>query len=306
MGTPLTSYTCPISKNQAAELKSLLVVRGYEFVEKPYSIYSAKKERLNVTVYEKGPKILVQGKATEDFVKFVLEPEILKEASLGYEEVNNPEMFQPHFGIDESGKGDFFGPLVIAGAFTNQEIARSLMDGGIMDSKRITSDTKIRKLAAQIKETPGISFEIISLRPVKYNELYASFANLNRLLAWGHATVIANLLTKRPDCPRALSDQFANPRELQRALKKKNCDIDLQQRTKAESDIAVAAASILAREKFIDWIDAASEEYGITIPKGASVQVKKAGRKLIQDHGPEILKKMAKVHFKTARDISKS
>jgi len=303
MGTPLTSYTYPISAEQASELQSLLELRGYEFVEKPYSLFAAKKEKLNVTVYEKGPKILVQGKATEDFVKFVLEPEILKEASLGYEEEKNPEMFQPHFGIDESGKGDFFGPLVIAGAFTTGETARSLMEGGIMDSKRITSDTKIRKLAALIKETQGITFEIVSLRPEKYNELYASFRNLNRLLAWGHATVIQNLLAKQPDCPRALSDQFANPRELQRALKKKNCNIELQQRTKAESDIAVAAASILAREKFIDWIDASTLEYDMPIPKGASALVKKAGRKLIRKHGPEILEKTAKTHFKTAREI---
>lgn len=303
MGTPLTSYTSPIDHEQSARLKSLLEARGYEFAEKPYSLFSAKKERLHVTVYEKGPKVLVQGKATEDFVKFVLEPEILKAAFLGYEEETNPEMFEPHLGIDESGKGDFFGPLVIAGTYTNSQSARALLDGGIADSKRITSDSKIRKLSALVRKTPDIVYEVMVLRPQKYNELYARFANLNKLLAWGHATVIDNLHRRQPDCPRALSDQFANPRELRHALKQKKCAIQLQQKTKAESDIAVAAASILAREKFIDWMDETSAEYGLTIPRGASQKVKDVGRNLVETLGPDILEKLAKTHFKTGREI---
>ncbi len=212
-------------------------------------------------------------------------------------------MFAPHFGVDESGKGDFFGPLVIAGAYTNENITRHLLDHGIMDSKRIKSDKRIRELAAVVKETPGLSYDIIELQPAKYNEMYESFANLNRLLAWGHATVIANLAVKQPSCPRALSDQFANPRELKMALQKKNCSIELQQRTKAESDIAVAAASILAREKFIDWIENTSEKLGQNLPKGASSLVKETGRELVRVHGDEILRDNAKLHFKTAREI---
>ena len=105
-----------------------------------------------MAVYEKGPKVLLQGRGIEDFVSFELEPKILGEARLGYEEVHSPEMFEPHFGIDESGKGDFFGPLVIAGAFTDRAIARQFLENGIQDSKRIGSDAKIRALAKMIRQ----------------------------------------------------------------------------------------------------------------------------------------------------------
>ena len=189
--------------------------QGFEFIPKPYTVFAAKKGKLNVSVYEKGPKVLIQGKDTEDFIRFTLEPLVTGEAKLGYEEIADPEHFAPHFGIDESGKGDFFGPLVIAGVYTDAEITRSLIGAGIMDSKRITTPAAIRKLAAVIKATPGIEFDVIALRPEKYNELYASFRNLNRMLAWGHATVIEELAKKKPDCPRALSDQFARAEILQ-------------------------------------------------------------------------------------------
>ena len=114
----LNSYTSPIKAGDVEKIRALLELGGFDFTSKPYAHFSAKKGKLNVTVYEKGPKVLVQGKETEDFVRFTLEPEILGEAKLGYEEVNQPDMFEPHFGIDESGKGDFFGPLVVAGVYT--------------------------------------------------------------------------------------------------------------------------------------------------------------------------------------------
>ena len=154
-----------------------------------------QKGRLNITVYEKGPKVLIQGKDTREFVKFTLEPKILGVAELDYEEQLYPQMFEPHFGIDESGKGDFFGPLVIAGAYTDKTLARSLIDIGVNDSKKI-SDSKIKKLSKIIKETPGIEYEIISISPTKYNELYSKIGNLNNLLAWGHAKCIENLCQK--------------------------------------------------------------------------------------------------------------
>jgi len=248
--------------------------------------------------------VVIQGKGTQEFVQFRLEPEILGEAKLGYEEVHNPEAFAPHFGIDESGKGDFFGPLVIAGAYVDGAIARRFMEGGIQDSKRIGSDRKIRELAAMIKATPGVVSNIVEIKPGKYNELYQKIGNLNRLLAWGHARVIENLLNARPDCPRALSDQFANPKLIERALMKNGRAIELQQRTKAESDFAVAAASILARERFIDWMESTGREYGQTIPRGASSEVKRVARALTEKHSPAILAQLAKTHFKTASEIS--
>jgi len=299
----LSTYTMPIGQKDVEKIREILRQSGFDFKEKPYAYFSAKKGKLNVTVYEKGPKVLVQGRETEDFVKFTLEPLVLGEARLGYEEVHQPEMFEPHFGIDESGKGDFFGPLVIAGVYTDAASTRTLMDAGVMDSKRISSSANISKLASIIRKTQGVAWEVVSIGPERYNEMYASFKNLNRLLAWGHARVIRSLSEKVPDCPRALSDQFARKDVLERELSRHNVDIVLQQRTKGESDVAVAAASILARERFVKWISEASAKSGIKIPLGAGPHVVDAARELMAAHGESILPKVAKMHFKTAKEI---
>jgi ribonuclease HIII len=178
------------------------------------------------------------------------------------------------------------------------------MEAGIQDSKRIGSDQRIRDLADIIKRTQGAVNSVIVIGPERYNQLYTKFGNLNRLLAWGHARVIENLLEIRSDCPRALSDQFANPALIKRALLEKGRGIQLDQRTKAESDVAVAAASILAREGFIDWLRNRGREFQKELPRGASAQVKKIARELVASHGAEVLERVAKTHFKTAREIA--
>jgi ribonuclease HIII len=301
----VNSYTVPIAAEQATALREMLAAQGFDFVERPYTIFFAQKGKLSVAVYQKGPKVVVQGKDTEDFVRFHLEPEILKEAKLGYEEVLNPEMFEPHFGIDESGKGDFFGPLVIAGVYVDRGIARQLIDSGVMDSKRIGSDNRIRVLAEEIRNTPGLVYNVVLIGPQKYNLLYEKFGNLNDLLAWGHARVIENLLEAKPDCKRSLSDKFANENVIKRALLKQARLIQIDQRTKAESDIAVAAASILAREKFVQWLDRSSKQLGIVLPKGVSAAVKTAAQALVDKHGFEALQSAAKTHFRTAAEVKR-
>jgi ribonuclease HIII len=299
-----TLYTCGLTAEQAAKLRKLLEERGWRFETRPYTLYFAQKEKLTIAVYEKGPKLVVQGKGTEEFVQFTLEPEVLGEARLGYDEVLNPAMFEPHFGVDESGKGDFFGPLVIAGVFVDREIARRFTDLGIQDSKRIGSDKRIRDLAEAVRTTKGVAASVVAIGPERYNQLYVKLGNLNRLLAWGHARIIENLLEQRPDSPRALSDQFGNPRLIQRALLEKGRHIILEQRTKAESDLAVAAASILARERFINWLHKTGKEYHRELPRGASGTVKKVAAELVDAHGPEVLSRIAKTHFKTAAEIA--
>lgn len=299
----MNSYTVPIKAEQAEALRDLLADQGFDFIERPYTIFFAQKGKLSVAVYEKGPKVVVQGKDTEEFVRFHLEPEILKEAKLGYEEILNPEMFEPHFGIDESGKGDFFGPLVIAGVYVDKGIARQLINIGVMDSKRIGSDNRIRALAEEIRRTPGLIYNVVLIGPQKYNSLYEKFANLNDLLAWGHARVIENLLEAKPACKRSLSDKFANENVIKRALLKQGRLIQIDQRTKAESDIAVAAASILAREKFVQWLDRANKQFGMVLPKGVSAGVKTAAQTLVAKHGFDALQSAAKTHFRTAAQI---
>src|SRR5713101_2923669 len=251
----MNSCTHPLTAEQTTKLRALLQELGFDFSPKQYTLFFAQKNKLSVAVYEKGPKVLAQGKGVEEFVQFELEPKVLGEAKLGYEEVHSPEMFEPHFGVDESGKGDFLGPLVISGVYTDRGIARKLLDSGVVDSKRISSDARIRALADTIRKTSQGLVEMVLIGPAKYNELYEKFGNLNRLLGWGHARVIENLLAKKPDCTRALSDQFADARVVEQSLLRHGRKIDIEQRTKAESDIAVAAGSILAREGFINWLD---------------------------------------------------
>ncbi len=312
---PPTTHTCALTLSQLQTLRGLLAARGWEFSVRPYMHFFAQHGGMSVAAYEKGPKIVVQGKGVQEFVEFILEPEVLGSYGVGLVEVgagnaakeSSKEQFReavtPHFGIDESGKGDFFGPLVIAGAYVDSEIARRWVAAGIQDSKLIKSDVRIRNLARLILGTPETFTSVVVIGPERYNDLYKKFGNLNRLLAWGHARVIENLLEQKPDCPRALSDQFANPSLIRNALLEKGKGIKMEQRTKAESDPAVAAASILARAAFIDWLAKQDNSYGEALLRGASGAVKALGIRLVREHGKEVLSRVAKLHFKTASEI---
>jgi len=300
----LNSYSHPLTQEQVTKLRALLEELGFEFSPKEWTIFFAQKNKLSVAVYEKGPKVLVQGRNVEEFVQFELEPKILGEAKLGYEEVHSPEMFEPHLGVDESGKGDFFGPLVIAGVYVDRGIARKLLDAGVVDSKRIGSDTRIRALAEIIRKSSLGLVETVLIGPAKYNELYEKFGNLNLLLGWGHARVIENLLAKKPACPRSLSDQFADARVINASLLKHGRKITIEQRPRAESDIAVAAASIIAREAFINWLERKSKELGLRLDRGVSPSVKESARKLVELSGAGVLREVAKVHCRTAHETA--
>ena len=297
------TYTLALSDEQVATLRDCLLKEGFEFQDKEYAIYSAKRGKLNVTVYRKGPKVLIQGKETEDFVRFILEPEVVGEARLGYEEHWQAKMFEPHFGIDESGKGDYFGPLVVAGVYTNRKITRALLKAGIMDSKRIGSGKRIRELAARIRAEVGGGYKVIRWAPARYNRLYEEYENINRMLARGHATVIEDLSVRVPSCGRALSDQFTKVPLIAKELKSRGVRLKLEERPKAEDDIAVAAASILARESFLDWVDRVSEKIGLKLSLGAGSSVKETAREFILRFGKEKLAEIVKLHFKTTKEI---
>ncbi len=202
-------------------------------------------------------------------------------------------------GIDESGKGDYFGPLVIAAVFVDATTQGELALMEVRDSKKI-SDGRILEMAPDIKTICPHS--VIAIGPQKYNELYAKIKNLNRLLAWGHAKALENLL-ERVTCERAISDQFGDERLILNALQEKGRKIILEQRTKAESDLAVAAASILARAEFLIRLKRLSAEVGTTLPKGASPAVELAAKMIIKKHGQDRLGSVAKLHFKTTQAV---
>lgn len=202
-------------------------------------------------------------------------------------------------GIDESGKGDYFGPLVIAAVFIDATTQGELRLMQVRDSKKI-SDGRILEMAPDIKTICPHS--VIAIGPQKYNELYEKIRNLNRLLAWGHAKALETLL-ERVTCERAISDQFANERLILNVLQEKGRKIVLEQRTKAESDFAVAAASILARAEFLLRLKRLSSQVGTTLPKGASPAVELAAKMIIKKHGEERLGSVAKLHFKTTQAV---
>jgi ribonuclease HIII len=301
---PLTSYTCRLEEPEATALKVYLRDHGFEFREVPHARFAAQKEKVNVVYYESG-KLVVQGKGTQEFVEFVLEPQIMKQARLGYEAVLNPDLLLPRLGVDESGKGDFFGPLCVAGVYVNETVVNALQEAGIRDSKNIGSDRRIAELARVIRQTPGCVFNVVAIGNTAYNRLYTKLRSVNAILAWGHARVVENLLGEKhrmnPPPVRAISDQFALQQEtVAKAMMELGRGIELVQRHKAESDMAVAAASILAREEFIRRLGQLEKQYEMSFPKGASTAVDVAAKAFVAEYGGKKLKEVSKIHFRTA------
>jgi ribonuclease HIII len=302
---PLTAYTCKLTDAQAAALRSCLEARHYRFREVPHARFAAERENVKVVFYASG-KLVVQGKGTQEFVEFLLEPEILQEARLGYEAVLNPDLLRPRIGVDESGKGDFFGPLCVAAVYVNAVIVTAWQDAGIRDSKNISSDRRIDELAELIRKTPGCLHTAVAIGMEAYNRLHAKMRTVNALLAWGHARAIEILLEQKdgmkPPPVRAISDQFAsNKATLARALMPLGREIELVQRHRAEEDLAVAAASILARDEFVKRLGRLAKEFGLALPKGASAAVDEAARQFVARHGAAALGRVAKLHFRTAQ-----
>ncbi len=297
--TQRTSYACKLTEPQRQRLRAILEEGNYRSVAVPHTVCAAEGDHCRINLYNSG-KLLVQGRGTEDFVLFVLEPLVLRHAAMGYEEVLNPEATAPHMGIDESGKGDFFGPLVVAAAYVDPVLAKTMQGIGVKDCKAL-SDKQVFAIGAKLRERLGRNrYKLVSIGPPTYNRLYTKIRNVNRLLSWAHARAIENMLETMPNCPRAVSDQFGAKHQIERALMKNGRSIELEQRHKAESDIAVAAASVLAREAFLHALKRLGETHGIPLPKGASPEVRQAGEALVTRHGPAILLQTAKCHFKTA------
>ena len=205
----------------------------------------------------------------------------------------------PIIGVDESGKGDFFGPLVIGGVLLTEEQAHALQALGVRDSKTI-SDGKIVTLAARIKSQ--CVHELVVINPEKYNQLYGKIKNLNKLLGWGHARVIENILG-RASAEAAISDKFGAERFIIDNLQKEGRKIELIQMVRGEAHPAVAAASILARAEFLRRMDLMSAQFSVTFPRGASSQVDDAGRAMVKSRGTAILQQVAKLHFKNYNKI---
>jgi ribonuclease HIII len=262
---------------------------------------SNNKEKISVQVFfgKKGNKIVLQGNKELRLYKKVsdliygetLIPDVKPEMEPSY----------PYIGTDESGKGDYFGPLVVAGVYLNSNSGKFLKGLGIKDSKEL-SDYQIKQFAAEIKKVNEIKFDVVLISPEKYNQLYEKMGNLNRLMGWAHARVIENLLTKC-NAGEVISDKFGNEKLILDALQERGRSINLKQVTKAEKFTAVAAASILARESVIDWFNSQSKKYKLDIPKGSSTDVDIFAKQFLEKYGDEVIRKLVKLHFKTSNRV---
>lgn len=304
-------FSYKFNLNEENRLKTFLSNYDVVFEHQQYCVFTAKCSKFKALFYQSG-KLVIQGSCVDDVVQALLEEFKIQNVNLNCNSVSNNEKnkktsdkttsnhnYSAYIGVDESGKGDFFGPLVIAGVCVNEDNKQLFIDMGIKDSKKI-NDKTIKKMSLEIQKRSVWSTVMIT--PTKYNELYSKFKNLNKLLAWGHARVIENILNKYP-CEYALSDKFADESLIKNALMKNGKNIILEQRIKAESDIAVACASVLARNAFVEKIESLSSYYGINFPKGASKLTIEAGREFIKKYSKDELKNVAKIHFKTFNEL---
>ncbi len=295
---PLKPFVATLDKAVIPTLKHELEEQGFEFSTPPYTLFAAKKKGLSVTLYT-SLKLTVQGKEMAEFIEYFLEPKILGTFHFTHPVAAAELDLTGRIGVDEAGKGDFFGPLCIAAVYAQGDQIIKMKELGIKDSKDL-SDTTILKLADIIRKS--FLYEVIRIGPSKYNEMYATFGNLNSLLAWGHATAIEKL-SERSHCKNVVIDKFAHEQVVIKAVARKKLDITLTQKVRAEEDLVVAAASILARAAFVEAINKLSEDCGFEIPKGASDKVIQAGKKAVATFGRDVLDKLTKKHFKTTDQI---
>lgn len=299
----LSTYTVKLTEEQLDKLEGICDRRAYGFYHVDYSRFAFKGARddVNIVAYKSG-KVVIQGKGTEAFVQNVIETEITGSPELGYEEVHHPEWYEWHAGLDEAGKGDFFGPLVSCCVIAGEEAVRAFREAGVKDSKTLT-DASILRLEKIILKTKGVVVEKTWAGMDKYNQMMARpGANLNHLLAWYHAKALQRALEKRP-VEWGMVDQFSKTPLTQRQLKKDGVDFDLRMQTKAEADPVVAAASICARAEYVRQLKKLSTEFGEELKKGVSAKVKEQGRTIVEKLGPHRLKDFAKVHFRTAYEV---
>jgi ribonuclease HIII len=298
----LSTYSIKLDDAQMEKLRAIIAGRGWEAFDVAYARYAFKGRDCNVTAYESG-KLVVAGKGTEEFVTMTLEPEITKAPKLGYDEVLHPDWFELHAGLDESGKGDLFGPVVAATVIADRSAIEGWIKAGVKDSKKV-AESQIIKLDKLIRETHGVAVQTCLCGMPKYNLIMSRpRANLNRLLAWQHATALSQALLRKK-APRGLLDQFTKQPLVQRELAKMGVkDFDLQMRTKAEEDPVVAAASVVARAEYVRQMHALSKKFGGPLQKGAGPLVKVQAAQIIERFGARSLGDFAKLHFRTAYEV---
>lgn len=280
-------------------IRDRLLDQGWEPRTVEYADWAASGPGMQVVHYTSG-KLVIQGKHAEDFVAtWFDELGLLDEPKAGSPDA----VTEPIVGVDESGKGDYFGPLVVAAMYVRPEDVAVLRTLGARDSKEI-GDAEVLEMDRQIRDAWPKHSAVVVIGPEKYNELHGKFGgNLNRLLAWGHATAVKDVVGANA-CGRVISDQFGDPRLVRDALARQGVTCKLEQRPRAESHPAVAAASVLARARFLRELRRLGEVAGTKLPKGAGTPVDLAVREIFRAQGLDGLRKVAKLHFRTTQKVT--
>ena len=290
-----SDFAYPMSVLESFEQADQEIAVILRAMARAHRVFVAEGIRLNPTAAH------AVGAATEDTTELASSstPDPTRNSTSAQEPP--PEASRAWIGVDESGKGDLFGPLAVAAVLVTADTEAVLAHYGVRDSKKL-SDARVLELARLIKER--CPHEILSLPPADYNRAYAEHGhNLNKLLAWGHAQVISRL-AGRVQADKAISDQFGDKRLLVDALEEAGCGILLEQRHRAEQDLAVAAASILARAAFLSGMQECIRKAGMKLPMGSSSpDVKRTGKLVYRKHGRQVFEEVAKMHFRTASEI---
>lgn len=261
---------------------------------------SKGKDRLKLLVYfgKKGIRSVLQGNIKSELYRQI---DSLINMTLNFSE---PEIEEPEFyiGTDESGKGDFFGPLVIAAFAYDQTVKENISGLNIRDSKELSSD-EIKFIASEIKKKFGDRFSVIVIHPSKYNKLYESFQNLNSIMIWAHTKAIDEI-RKKYNYSTFVIDKFCKEDAIRNELVKKYNDFNLILTEKAERFKGVALASIIARDRILNWFENKSRELKIDLPLGASEKVNDVASHIIKKYGKKFLDDLVKLHFKNFRTIN--
>jgi ribonuclease HIII len=256
------------------------------------------QESARLNVYTTG-KVAVQGKSSK--LKDLLEGwKDARQRGRSSGGVTRPGGATPRLGIDEAGKGDYFGPLVVAGArIPDAEVEESLIRIGVRDSKLLKSDERARQISARLLEVLGSeNVCVVALSPLQYEARRKEAGNVNRLLAEIDAGIIEKF---KDDIRVVVVDEFA--RDTRACLEPVMPEgVELEVRPRAEDDVAVAAASVLARAWFLEELGRLSGWAGFDLPKGAT-HVLDAGRRVFRERGRAGLDEVAKTSFRTTEQI---
>ena len=290
---PQKTLVLKVPAGEQEGLRRRLAGGSFDFRSIPHALFSARGEGVTATLYRSG-KLVVQGPEPELFAARYLDPAI---RPAGEGRAHPPAAPRgPAAGSDEAGKGDYFGPLVVAAVRLDEELLEELATSPhVRDSKKL-SDEAARRTGAALRARCPHAVE--RLDPPEYNREYARVGNLNLLLAEQHARALRGIARAGL---HVIVDQFGPEGLMRRALQ--GLDVRLEQRPRAESHPAVAAASILAREAFLDGIEELSREYAVDLHKGAGSPTEASARRFLALHGPDELGAVAKLHFKTTRKL---